>query len=117
MSKKGFKNKRDIRHRRVRARISGTMLRPRLYVFKSNQHIYAGIVDDTKGATLVAFSDNSLKDVQLNKTLRAQKVGEELGKAAQAAGIKRVVFDRGGYKYHGRVKALAEGARATGLTF
>lgn len=104
------------RKKRVRAKIFGLTTRPRLSVYKSNSHIYGQVVDDEKGITLVSFSDLKIKD-KLNKTQKAEKVGEELAKKAIAKKIKTVVFDRNGLKYHGRVKALAEGARKGGLVF
>ncbi len=109
------------RHRRVRARIFGTPERPRLNVFRSLGHIYAQIIDDTVGHTLVAAStiDRELRDqvAGKSKTEAAQLVGELVAKRALALGIKKVIFDRGGYKYHGRVKALADAAREAGLDF
>ncbi len=119
---KQYKDNRKKRHLRVRAKISGTAVRPRLSVFRSNTHIYAQIIDDENGNTLVAFSDlskqfNSLTIKQLSKTEVAKLIGVELAKQAVKVNIKSVVFDRGGYKYHGRVKALAEGAREAGLKF
>lgn len=109
------------RHRRIRAKISGTPERPRLNVFRSNQHIYAQLIDDVKQHTLVAAStlDETLRS-KLNehtKIEEARLVGRLIAERAQALGIKRVVFDRGGYLYHGRVKALAEAAREAGLEF
>ena len=102
------------RHRRVRRKVAGTAQRPRLAVFRSNRHIYAQLVDDRSAHTLAAASDvNALADA--NKTARAREVGKTLAKAAKEAGIQRVVFDRGGRLYHGRVQALAEGAREGGL--
>lgn len=106
--------KRYARHRRVRARIWGTPQKPRLFVFKSNKHIYGGLADDTSGRTLASVSNMSCKK---NDVSSARLTGEELAKLAQKLGVKNVVFDRGGYRYHGRVKALAEGARSTGLKF
>ncbi len=109
------------RHRRVRARVFGTPERPRLNVFRSLGHIYAQIIDDTVGHTLVAAStiDRELRDqvAGKSKTEAAQLVGELVAKRALALGIKKVIFDRGGYKYHGRVKALADAAREAGLDF
>jgi large subunit ribosomal protein L18 len=115
------KERRKRRHLRVRKKVFGTPERPRLSVFRSNKHIYAQIIDDTKGHTLVAAStlDKELRD-KLQKTLNkeaAREVGRLIGKRALEKGIKKVVFDRGGYKYHGRVKELAEGAREAGLEF
>jgi large subunit ribosomal protein L18 len=108
------------RKRRVRAKVFGTTERPRLSVFRSNKHIYSQIIDDGKGETLVAISDKGLartKTKNLKKTQVAALVGEELAKAAKAKKISRIVFDRGGYRYHGRVKALAEAARKAGMKF
>ncbi|MFQ5816882.1 MAG: 50S ribosomal protein L18 [Terriglobia bacterium] len=111
-------------HRRVRAQVRGTPERPRLSVFRSHKHIYAQVIDDVRGVTLAAASSRD-KDVRARPELSgragnlaaAKVVGQRLGERAQQAGIRRVVFDRGGYKYHGRVKALAEAARAAGLQF
>lgn len=108
--------KRQLRKGRVRSVVSGTANRPRLSVFRSNAHIVAQIIDDETGKTLVAASTQNVK-VTGNKTQQAEAVGKEVASKAQAAGIKSVVFDRGGYRYHGRVKALAEAARAGGLQF
>ena len=106
------------RHRRVRKNISGTAERPRLNVFRSLNHIYAQIIDDTKGVTLVAASslDKGFEGYGGNIE-GAKNVGKLVAEKALAAGIKEVVFDRGGYVYHGRVAALAEGAREGGLEF
>lgn len=110
---------RKKRHARIRARVCGTSQKPRLFVFKSNKHIYGSIVDDTVGKTMFSFSDKKLpkKDKNKNDVSTAQKVGQELGKIAGEKGIKKVVFDRGGYNYHGKIKAFAEGARLAGLKF
>ncbi len=107
------------RHLRVRKKISGTPQRPRLAVFRSSQHIYAQVIDDTIGRTLAAASDlePALRGVQGTKTERAKRVGALIGERARAVGITKVVFDRGGHQYHGRVKALADAARAAGLEF
>jgi large subunit ribosomal protein L18 len=105
------------RHRRVRAKISGTAERPRLAVYRSNARIYAQLIDDRAGHTLVAASS---LDKDLAGTKRSEQpaaVGKLIADRAKAAGIERVVFDRGGYLYHGRVKALADAARETGLEF
>ena len=126
--------KRYQRHKRVRAKIKGTMRRPRLCVFRSNKHIYAQLIDDEKGHTILSWSDlnfrklksknlkedEEIKDKQKKlsgKIAVAYEVGKMIAKKALEKGIKKVVFDRGGYKYHGRVKALAEGAREGGLKF
>ena len=103
------------RHRRVRKNLQGTAERPRLAVFRSNRHIYAQLIDDHAGSTLVAAS--TLADAKGDPTARAKSVGEEIATKAKAAGIERAVFDRGGFRYHGRVQAVAEGAREGGLEF
>ena len=106
------------RHKRVRGKISGTPERPRLNVFRSETNIYAQVIDDVNGVTLVSAS--SLEkgfECEGTKTDAAKKVGEVIAERAKAKGIDTVVFDRGGYLYHGRVKALAEGAREGGLKF
>jgi large subunit ribosomal protein L18 len=102
------------RHRRVRAHVIGTAARPRLCVFRSLKHISGQIIDDESGRTLAMVNDQKLKGP---KAERAKQVGEQLAAKAKTAKITTVVFDRGGYLYHGRVKALAEGARAGGLKF
>lgn len=106
------------RHKRVRARIAGTPERPRLDVFRSETNIYAQIIDDVNGKTLASASSLE-KDFACEgtKTEKAAQVGKNIAERAKAAGITAVVFDRGGYVYHGRVKALAEGAREGGLEF
>ncbi|GAF40078.1 LSU ribosomal protein L18p [Agrilactobacillus composti DSM 18527 = JCM 14202] len=119
MITKPDKNKtRQKRHMRVRNKISGTAERPRLNVFRSNQHIYAQLIDDVAGVTLVSAStlDKEL-DAKGTKTEQAVAVGALIAKRAEAKGFKDVVFDRGGYLYHGRVKALADAARENGLEF
>ena len=107
--------RRTRRRSRVRSRISGTPERPRLAVFRSSKHIYAQLIDDVSGKTLAAAS--SVKIDTGAKTELSIAVGKELAQKAQKAGITQVVFDRGGYQYHGRVKALAEAAREVGLKF
>ncbi|MFD2216904.1 MULTISPECIES: 50S ribosomal protein L18 [Bacillaceae] len=110
---------RKKRHARVRAKLTGTAERPRLNVYRSNQHIYAQVIDDTNSVTLVSASTLD-KDLTLDSKSNAdaaQKVGELVAKRAIEKGVKTVVFDRGGYLYHGRVKALAEAAREAGLEF
>ena len=109
------------RHVRVRKRVEGTASRPRLCIFRSLSHIYAQVIDDESGRTLVAASDLE-KEARASvdgtrKTGRAALVGKLVGQRALQKGIKEIVFDRGGYKYHGRVKALAEAAREAGLKF
>ena len=106
------------RHRRVRGKIRGTAERPRLSVFRSNLGIYAQLVDDDRGHTLAAAGPQTLpKSFKGTKADQAREVGKRLAAAAGQAGIEACVFDRGGYLYHGRVKALAEGAREGGLQF
>jgi len=110
MKKTIKQQKRYKRHKRIRAKISGTAQTPRLCVFKSNQYIYAQLIDDEKGKVIASVRD----DLDIKQ---AQRAGELIAKKALEKKINKVVFDRGGYKYHGRVKALAEGARQTGLKF
>lgn len=109
------------RHRRVRVRVSGTPQRPRLSVFRSLNHLHVQLIDDVAGRTLVAAStlDEEIrrKESPGNKSAKSKMVGELLARRARDKGIKAIVFDRGGYLYHGRVKALAEAARAGGLEF
>ncbi len=122
-SRKGVRrpSMRQVRHQRVRRRIFGTPERLRLNVFRSSAHIYAQIIDDTRGHTLVAASsvDSALRDDLGGqpKTAKSRAVGELIAQRAKEAGISKVVFDRGGYRYHGRVKAVAEAAREGGLDF
>jgi large subunit ribosomal protein L18 len=110
---------RKKRHGRVRAKLSGTAQRPRLNVFRSNQHIYAQVIDDVNGVTLASAStmDKELSLDSKANIAAATVVGELVAKRAVEKGVKEVVFDRGGYLYHGRVKALAEAAREAGLEF
>ena len=105
------------RHARVRAKISGTAETPRLCVYRSNKNIEAQLIDDVKGATLVASSSMSLKLENGSNVEAAAKVGKDIAEKALAKGLKKIVFDRSGYIYHGRVKALAEAAREAGLEF
>lgn len=116
------KNKdRVIRHQRVRKKISGTAERPRLSVYRSLNHIYTQLIDDVKGVTLCSAStmekEIASKVVKMTKTEAAALVGETIGQRAIKAGIKEIVFDRGGYIYTGRVQAVADAARKTGLIF
>jgi large subunit ribosomal protein L18 len=108
--------KRVIRHNRVRAVVSGTAKRPRLSVFRANRHIYAQLIDDEAGKTLVAASSKDIKKIDKKVNL-AVEVGKLLAQKAGEKKISSAVFDRGGFAYHGRVKALAEGAREGGLKF
>lgn len=120
MIKKESRNvARQARHTRVRNKVSGTLETPRLNVYRSNSNIFAQIIDDTKGVTLVSASsiDKELKLENGSNVEAATKVGELLAKRAKEKKIKQVLFDRGGYLYHGRVKALADAARANGLEF
>jgi large subunit ribosomal protein L18 len=109
--------KRLRRRRRVRAKITGTAERPRISVFRSNRGVFAQLIDDTSGRTLAAvnWTEDDLKT--LPRMEQATRAGALLAERAKAAGVETAVFDRGGYRYHGRVKALAEGAREAGLTF
>ena len=106
---------RQRRHLRVRKKVTGTGERPRLVVFRSLKHIYAQLVDDVAARTLMTVSDHKVTEGK--KTERSVEVGKEIAARAKEAGITRVVFDRAGYKYHGRVKAVADGAREGGLEF
>ena len=112
---------RQTRHRRIRMQVRGTAERPRLVVFRSLNHIYAQVVDDTSGRTLVSVDSRSPdfrgKSKSGGNVAAAKIVGELVAQKAKQSGIGQVVFDRGGYQYHGRVKALAEAARAGGLAF
>jgi large subunit ribosomal protein L18 len=113
---------RKRRHVRVRAKVKGTMERPRLNVFRSSAHIYAQVIDDDRGTTLVAASDLEQEVIdragsEATKSARARVVGTLIGERAKAAGINAITFDRGGFLYHGRVKAVADGARESGLVF
>ena len=109
------KEKRERRHRRIRAKISGTKKLPRLSVFKSNKHISAQIIDDENGLTLVSAHSHQLSGKTISE--KSTLVGESIAKAAKAKKISKIVFDRGGFIYAGNVKALAEGARKGGLKF
>ncbi len=114
-----IKKKRELkqrRHDRVRSKVSGTSVRPRLSVFRSLNHIQAQLIDDIAGKTLLAVSDKGEKGNK-NKSDKARAVGKKIAELAAKQNINEVVFDAGGYKYHGRVKALADAARETGLKF
>ena len=121
MSRVNREKERRRRHLRVRKRVHGTPERPRLNVFRSLSHIYAQVIDDEHGITLAAASsiDRELREQckGLSKAEQARLVGSLIAKRAKAKGVTRVVFDRGGYKYHGRVKALADASREAGLEF
>lgn len=108
---------RVIRHKRIRKHLAGTESRPRLAVFRSQKHIYAQIIDDSKGITLAAAS-SAEKSLSAADTIEgAKKVGEALGQRAKEKGVTKVIFDRGGFRYHGCVASLADGAREAGLDF
>ena len=110
--------KRDRRHRRIRAKIQGTADRPSLFVFRSAKHIYAQLIDDDKGKIIVSAQDLKVSaGKKKTKTDKAKEVGKLIAQKAVEKKVEKVVFDRGGYKYHGRVKSLAEGAREGGLKF
>jgi len=115
------RERRYQRHQRIKAKIKGTAKVPRLCVFRSNKHIYGQLIDDEKGKTILLASDKELKKKTKGKISIANEVGQLLAEKAKnlPAGrqVEKVIFDRGGYKYHGRVKALAEGARQGGLKF
>jgi large subunit ribosomal protein L18 len=125
------REKRQVRHKRIRAKILGTATRPRLCVFRSGKHIYAQLVDDEKGKVLFSASDLKIKNrapvkskgedkapvIGQAKVNRAKEVGKLIAEKAKSSKIEKIVFDRGGYGYHGRVKAVAEGAREGGLKF
>lgn len=120
INKQDRKLNRITRHQRLRRRLTGTTERPRLCVYRSNKHIYAQIIDDTSASTLVCASTLDAELKSLDKTWNkdsAKQIGALVAKRAKAKGISTVVFDRGGYIYHGRVAAVAEGAREAGLEF
>ena len=113
---------RIVRHRRVRKKIQGTSAKPRLSVFRSLKHIYAQVIDDTIGTTMIAMSTETpaVRDrleAGMNRIAQSKLVGQALGEKAKEQGILQIAFDRGGYLYHGRVKALADGVRESGLEF
>ena len=118
-SPKSRSDRRYRRHLRVRTRVAGTAERPRLVVFRSLKHIYAQLVNDDQGVTLLGVSDASegVDTTTAGKVNRAKATGKLLAEKARAAGVTKVVFDRGGYRYHGRVQAVADGAREGGLEF
>jgi large subunit ribosomal protein L18 len=119
MARKTSEEIREAVHKRIRRKISGTTERPRLAVFRSVNHIYAQVIDDSKGMTLVAASttEPAWRGRTGGNIAAAKEIGREIAERAKAKGISRVVFDRGGYIYHGRVKGLAEAAREAGLEF
>jgi large subunit ribosomal protein L18 len=123
VAKLGSGNKKAVarkrRHTRVRKKVTGTASRPRMVVSRSSRHLFVQVVDDTAGTTIVSAStmEADLRSFDGDKSAKAKKVGELLASRAKSAGVEAVVFDRGGNKYHGRVAALAEGAREGGLAF
>jgi large subunit ribosomal protein L18 len=118
MARRDSKNVIRLRvHKRIRSRVSGTGERPRLAVFRSVKHIYAQVIDDTKGHTVVAAGSTEKDSKNGGNVAGAKEIGKLVAERAKDKGIKAVVFDRGGYQYHGRVKALAEAAREAGLEF
>jgi large subunit ribosomal protein L18 len=118
MARRDSKNIIRLRvHKRIRSRVSGTGERPRLAVFRSVKHIYAQVIDDTKGHTVVAAGSTETDSKNGGNVAGAKEIGKLVAERAKDKGIKSVVFDRGGYQYHGRVKALAEAAREAGLEF
>lgn len=117
MSKRTAEEQRIARHKRLRKRLEGTTERPRLAVFRSLKHIYAQIIDDSTGTTIAAASSQEKSIKAGGNAEGAKLIGAELAKRAKAKGIEAVVFDRGGFRYHGRVANLAEGAREGGLKF
>ena len=110
-------HKRRARHLRLRKKVTGSMARPRLCVYRSLKQIYAQVIDDESGHTLASASSLKLEEPEKSKTEVAKLVGTKIAEQSKAAGISRVIFDRGGFKYHGRVKALAQAARDGGLEF
>lgn len=116
-SAKVVRERRERRHRSIRKKLSGTAARPRMNVFRSSANIYVQLIDDSVGHTMVAASSRETSAASGTKIERARAVGQLAAERAKAVGITSVVFDRGGYLYHGRVKAVADGARAGGLEF
>ena len=121
LTKKQRKDKRILRHLRIRAKIHGTSERPRLSVYRSNRHIYAQLINDETSLTLCSSSTMhkklQIEMESLDKIGKAKAIGKALAESAKSLGIRRVVFDRSGYKFHGRIKALAESSRDSGLLF
>lgn len=119
MNSRNKQKHRISRHKRVRAKIVGTSERPRVSVFKSNKHIFVQFIDDKANKTIISSKivSGGKSKIKGNKTDKAAKIGEMLAEKAKEAGIKEIIFDRGGFKYHGRVKAVAEGLRKGGLKF
>ena len=116
MAKESRETSRIRRHERVRTKVRGSQARPRLAVYRSLSHIYAQLIDDEAGKTVASASSLETKADKKKKAESAKAVGQTLGERAKQAGVAEAVFDRGGYQYHGRVKALADGVRAAGVT-
>ena len=110
-------NRRERRHKRIRKKVFGTDRRPRLSIYRSLRYIYAQLIDDINSSTILTFSTQMLKVEKLSTMNAARECGKRLAEKAREKGIENVVFDRSGYKYHGRIKALAEGAKEGGLNF
>lgn len=117
MKKMTRQQQREVRHKRVRAKIKQNTSVPRLSVFRSNKHFYAQLIDDTHGTVIEAVSDKEVKKTKGDRVSTAREIGKIIAAKAKEKKIEKIVFDRGGYKYHGNVKALAEGAREGGLVF
>lgn len=115
--KKNKRDKRITRHKRVRAKIKGTKERPRLSVFKSNNHFFIQLIDDDNGKTIISASDYQVKGKSKDKKIISFEVGKIIGKYAKEKGINNIVFDRGGYRFHGVILELAKGAKESGLNF
>ncbi len=116
MTKMTKRERRIVRHKRVRAKMSGSAVKPRLSVFRSNMHLYVQLIDDEKNKVIAAESDRNIKTEKKGIAI-AKEVGKRLAQKAKEQNIEKIVFDRGGYKYHGQIKVLAEELRAQGLTF
>lgn len=115
-----MKTKREHRQKRrasIRKRVLGTSEKPRLTIFRSNKNIFAQLIDDSKNVTIIGMSDKAVRAKEMKKVLSAENLGKEFAKVANSKGIKEIVFDRNGYKFHGRIKAFAESVRASGLKF
>ncbi len=115
-----MKTKREHRQKRrasIRKTVYGTSEKPRLTIFRSNKNIFAQLIDDSKNVTLIGMSDKAVRAKDMKKVVSAENLGKEFAKVANTKGIKEIVFDRNGYKFHGRIKAFAESVRASGLKF
>ena len=115
-----MKTNREHRQKRrasIRKTVYGTSVKPRLTIFRSNKNIFAQLIDDSKNVTLIGMSDKAVRAKDMKKVVSAENLGKEFAKVANTKGIKEIVFDRNGYKFHGRIKAFAESVRASGLKF